>query len=139
MRVCRHFGILGLLTTENIAKHSILVVDDEAAIVDLLSVYLRKQGYAVTTAISSAEAKALIDERSFGLVILDILLAESDGLVLLGQLKETHPDLPVVMMTGLGFDERLLREAMSKGASAYVSKTLPLDQLLKEIRQVLPQ
>lgn len=126
------------MTTKDPAKQSILVVDDEKSICDLLCAYLKKQGYEVSTSSSSQETKDLIGESPFDLVILDIMLGDTNGLTLLGEVKETHPHLPVVIMTGSGFDERLLREAMLKGASAYVGKTLPLDQFLTEIRRVLP-
>ena len=90
------------------------------------------------TASSSQQANALIEESPFDLVILDIMLGDTNGLTLLGEVKDIHPHLPVLIMTGTGFDERLLREAMLKGAAAYVGKTLPLDQFLTEIRRVLP-
>jgi DNA-binding response OmpR family regulator len=118
-------------------KQHILVVDDEAPIRDLLTQFLTKRGYDVTTAATGAEAARLADEVSLNLVILDIALADADGLELLGQIKAGHPNLPVIMLTGMGFDEDLLNEALSKKASGYVSKTLPLDQLLLEVRRAL--
>ena len=71
------------------------------------------------------------------LVILDVPLGDSDGLEILQTLKNAHPNLPVIIMTGIGFDEELLQEAIKKGASGYVSKTLPLDQLLMEVHRTL--
>jgi DNA-binding NarL/FixJ family response regulator len=70
-------------------------------------------------------------------MILDIALPDADGLELLEKVKTSHPNLPVIMLTGMGFDEDLVSEALAKKASGYVSKTLPLDQLLMEIRRAL--
>jgi DNA-binding NtrC family response regulator len=118
-------------------KQHILIVDDEAPILGLLSAYFKKHGYDVTTAATSAEALRHVDDRAFDAVILDVLLADTDGLETLGIIKASHPKLPVIIMTGIGFDEELLQEATQKGASGYISKTLPLDQLLMEVHRTL--
>jgi DNA-binding NtrC family response regulator len=118
-------------------KQHILVVDDEPPIRDLLSAYFRKHSYEVSTAANAEEAFRALDEKQIQAVILDVLLADTDGLEVLTKIKETRPKLPVIIMTGIGFDEELLQEALQKGASGYVSKTLPLDQLLMEVHRTL--
>ncbi len=115
----------------------ILVVDDEAQIRELLAVYLGRQGYDVSTAASSAETLRLVDASPVDLVVLDIGLAEEDGLKLLPTLKVRRPNLRVVMLTGMGFVEELLQEASQKGADGYVSKVLPLEELLLAIQRAL--
>lgn len=118
-------------------KERILVVDDEAPIRDLLSAYFKKHGYECLTAANESDALRIIDEQPLHLVVLDVLLADTDGLETMGTIKGSHPNLPVIVMTGIGFDEELLQEAIQKGASGYVSKTLPLDQLLMEVHRTL--
>jgi DNA-binding NtrC family response regulator len=118
-------------------KQHILVVDDEPPIRELLQSYFQKHGYEVTTAATAEEAVRLADDLPLHLVVLDVLLPDSDGLETLQTLKGSHPNLPVIIMTGIGFDEELLQEAIQKGASGYVSKTLPLDQLLMEVHRTL--
>src|SRR3989442_10423530 len=115
----------------------ILVVDDESQICDLLAIYLSKQGYKVSTAASSAQTMRLVDENAIDLVVLDIGLAEEDGLKLLPTIKARHPNLRVVMLTGMGFVEELLQEANQKGADGYVSKVLALEELLLAIERAL--
>jgi DNA-binding response OmpR family regulator len=68
---------------------------------------------------------------------LDIGLGGEDGLSLLAQIKASHPESKVIMLTGMGFVEDLLQEAHQKGADGYVSKVLPLDELLLTIQRVL--
>ncbi len=114
----------------------ILVVDDEAQIRELLSVYLKRQGYAVVTAATSAETMGALSQNPVDLVVLDIGLANEDGLRLLTEIKTAHPNVRVVMLTGMGFVEDLLQEAQQKGADGYVSKVLPLDELLMAIQRV---
>jgi two-component system, NtrC family, response regulator HydG len=117
----------------------VLVVDDETTICDLVGKYLSRQGFEVVAVNSGAEALKVVDGSPFDLMILDIALEDSDGLELLSAVKATHPGLPVIMMTGMGFDEELVKEALSRRASGYVSKTLPMNQLLMEIRRVIKQ
>jgi DNA-binding NtrC family response regulator len=118
-------------------KQHLLIVDDEPPVRELLQTYFKKHDYEVTTAGSAAETYRLADEVPLHLVILDVLLPDTDGLEVLQNLKSAHPNLPVIIMTGIGFDEELLQEAIRKGASGYVSKTLPLDQLLMEVHRTL--
>jgi CheY-like chemotaxis protein len=114
-----------------------MVVDDEPQVRELLSLYLLKQGYEVTNAGSSTESLECLQRNPVDVVVLDIGLADEDGLKLLPMLKAEHPKLKVVMLTGMGFVEDLLEEAQQKGADGYVSKALPLDELLQAIARVL--
>ncbi len=118
-------------------KPRILVIDDEPPIRDLLAGYLTTQGYQTVLAGTVEEAKQVLDNVSISLATLDVDLGGADGLVLLEQIKEAHPQLPVLMLTGMGYDESLLQEALRKGASGYASKTLSLPQLLMEVRRIL--
>lgn len=119
-------------------KQHILIVDDESGVRDLLEAFFRKNGYEVTKAGDGREALALLDEVNISVVLLDVMLGEeSDGMALLGRIKELFPQLPVIIMTGIGLDEELLQEALQKGASGYLSKTLPLDQVLIEVHRTL--
>ena len=118
-------------------KQRILVVDDEIQIQSLLTTYFNKHGYEVFTATNSSETVRTMKESPVDLVVLDINLEQEDGLQLLATLKTRYPDVKIIMLTGLGFVEELLREAQAKGADGYVSKLLPLDELLTAVRQVL--
>jgi len=118
-------------------KQHILIVDDEEQIRDLLSLYLSKRGYQVSSAATSTETLGLMDEVPVDLVVLDIGLANEDGLSLLEKLKTGWPNVLAVMLTGMGFVEDLLQEAHQKGADGYVSKVLPLDELLIAIQRIL--
>ena len=115
-------------------KQHILVVDDESQIRELLSLYLSRQGYLVSTAATSAETLNILRGSQVHLVVLDIGLADEDGLKVLAALKAAHPDVRVIMLTGMGFVEDLLQEAHQQGADGYVSKVLPLEELLLAIQ-----
>lgn len=116
-------------------KEHILVVDDEPQIRELLSLYLAKHGYRVSSTANSEETLQMVRQTPTDLVVLDIGLAEEDGLNLLVRLKQERPNQRVIMLTGMGFVEDLLQEAYQKGADGYVSKVLPLDELLLTIEK----
>ncbi|MDB6054647.1 MAG: chemotaxis protein CheY [Verrucomicrobiales bacterium] len=118
-------------------KQRIFVIDDEVPICELLTKFFSKRGYEVSTAHSAEAARVQLADQSFDLTILDVLLPDTDGLVFLESIKRMHPNMPIVIMTGIGFDEELLQESIQKGASGYISKTLPLDQLLMEVHRIL--
>ena len=113
----------------------ILVVDDEEQIRELIAIYLRKQGFEVASEESSVATLASLRQRTPDLVVLDIGLGDEDGLRLLVDIKKEHPNVKVIMLTGMGFVEDLLQEAVQKGADGYVSKVLPLDELLMAIQR----
>lgn len=115
----------------------ILVVDDEPQIRDMLSLYFSRHNFQVSVAANSAEALRAVSSARYDVAVLDIGLAEEDGLKLLETLKAKHPDLRVIMLTGMGFVEDLLEEAHRKGADGYVSKVLPLDELLLAVQKIL--
>ena len=77
-------------------KH-ILVVDDEAPIRDLLSEYFRKRGYKVSTAATPAEAISLADGVPLNLVVLDLLLDDTDGMEVLETMKKSGEPLAIVV------------------------------------------
>src|SRR5258705_4482219 len=116
-------------------KQHILIVDDEEQMRDLLSLYLIKHGYEVSKAGTSTETLQIVEQKQVNLVVLDIGLAGEDGLKLLSAIKSRRPETQVVMLTGMGFVEDLLQEAHQKGADGYVSKGLPMDELLLALRR----
>src|SRR3972149_3166569 len=102
-------------------SRNILIVDDEQSICDVISVVLRKEGYAVTTTTSPKEAIKLFKKTAFDVVIQDIKMPEMDGIELLKRLKEINSDAIVVIMTAYSTWERAV-EAMRLGAFGYIKK-----------------
>lgn len=109
----------------------ILIVDDEADIRDLVSGILEDEGYSTRTARNSDEALAVIVSRRPNLVFLDIWLQGSklDGLQLLEAIKEEHPELPVVMISGHGNIETAVA-AIKLGAYDFIEKPFKADRLV---------
>lgn len=109
----------------------ILVVDDETDIRELVAGILEDEGYATRRAASADEALSAIQSRRPNLVFLDIWLQGSrlDGLQVLDLIKETDPDLPVVMISGHGNIETAV-SAIRRGAYDFIEKPFKADRLV---------
>ena len=117
---------------------TILCVDDEETPRTLRKLILQKQGYQVVTATSGAEAlDRLADEIQprLAAVLSDINMPGMDGLQLLGEIKQRRPDLPVMMVSAYGDDERR-RRAAELGAVEFITKPVDFDQLKEQLRQL---
>src|ERR1700749_16228 len=109
----------------------ILIVDDEADIRELVAGILQDEGYATRTARDSDDALAAVATRRPSLLFLDIWLQGSrlDGLQLLDSVKQQHPELPVVMISGHGNIETGVA-AIKKGAYDFIEKPFKADRLV---------
>jgi two-component system nitrogen regulation response regulator NtrX len=109
----------------------ILIVDDESDICELVSGILQDEGYGTRTARDSDQALAAIRARRPSLVFLDIWLQGSklDGLQVLGVVKEEHPELPIVMISGHGNIETAVA-AIKRGAYDFIEKPFKADRLV---------
>jgi DNA-binding NtrC family response regulator len=116
----------------------ILFVDDEAPIRELLSLFFRKKGCEVSTAVNAQEGRTLAEGGAFDLAIVDVNLGAENGLELLGFLKSNYPRMPVIIFTGMADDDEVLNKAMRSGASGFLRKTEPLEKLYQETLKHLP-
>ncbi len=116
-------------TSERTVKRaSLLIVDDEASILDFLSLLFEAEGFAVETARSTTEAQRLLASKSYELVLCDILMPDGNGLDLLREIKAASPSTAVVMMTAFTSTKTAI-EAMKLGAYDYVSKPFDVEEL----------
>ena len=119
---------------------SILIVDDEPDVADLFRQRFRRetrQGkYVMHFAASGEEALDRLSGEirpALVAVLSDINMPGMDGLELLGEIKQRCPDLPVMMVTAYGDDERR-RRARELGASEFITKPVDFDQLKEQLR-----
>ena len=105
-----------------------LIVDDEAAIRDVLTEYFVELGYLVTTAASGPEALAAFDRGRPDVVILDIRMPGMGGFHVLERMRETNPDVAIIMVTA-NEDLTLARQTLAIGAFDYVAKPFDYEHL----------
>jgi two-component system response regulator PilR (NtrC family) len=117
---------------------SILVVDDEEVMRDVLQTLLSQAGYAVTLAEDGPTGLALARRGGFDAAVVDVMLPEMGGLEVLEELKKVDPDLVVLMITAFASLETAIT-AMKKGAFDYVAKPFKHEELLHILRNALNQ
>lgn len=114
----------------------ILIVDDERSMREVLSIMLKRAGYAITAAASGEEAIEHIKTEIFDLVITDLKMPKVSGLEVLKAVKEVSPETVVLLITAFASAESAV-EAMKLGAYDYLSKPFQMDEVQLIIRNAL--
>jgi CheY-like chemotaxis protein len=115
---------------------TILVVDDEPDVADMISFCLSQQGYDVSTADSGKKAVDLARATRFDLAICDLSMPGWDGIQTARALRDLTPNLQVIIVTGYASEEA--RSAIRKGvAEAWLAKPFTVEELQDSISQVL--
>jgi CheY-like chemotaxis protein len=119
-------------------KPLVLVVEDEAALQQLLAYNLERAGFAVEQALDADEALTLIAERTPDLVLLDWMLPWTSGLELCRQLrrKPATANLPIIMLTARTEEPDRL-QGLDTGADDYITKPFSIEELIARVRAVL--
>ena len=110
------------------AKPTVLIVDDEPDLVELVTLTLERMNLATAAAGTLAAAREQLDARSFDLCLTDMRLPDGDGLDLVAWIEKNHPQIPVAVITAHGNVETAVR-ALKAGAFDFVSKPLDLGML----------
>ena len=118
------------------ATPRLLVVDDEATILELLSGSLRLAGFEVVTAASGAEAVRAAASAQPDLVLLDVMMPDGDGFEALRRIRSGGSEVPVIFLTARD-EVRDRVKGFEEGGDDYVTKPFSLDELLGRIRAVL--
>jgi DNA-binding response OmpR family regulator len=117
------------------ADAKILVVDDDKKIVELVTLYLKKDGYHVLAAYDGQQAVELARRKQPDLIVLDLMLPRMDGMDVCRTLRAESP-APIIMLTGRSTDEDKL-DGLDLGADDYITKPFNPRELLARIRAVL--
>jgi two-component system, OmpR family, alkaline phosphatase synthesis response regulator PhoP len=117
------------------AGKKVLVVDDDVKTVELVKLYLDRDGYQVLTAYNGVEALRLTRESSPDLIVLDLMLPDIDGLEVCRTLRH-ESDVPIIMLTARTTDQDKLT-GLDIGADDYVTKPFSPKELVARVRTVL--
>jgi len=121
-----------------ITTGSVLIVDDETAILEILHETLSLEGYRCNKAASGDVAIAMLKTRMFDIMITDIVMPGIGGLELTEQAKKLNPAMPVIVMTGF-IDEFTYDKAIESGAADFIKKPFTAAELLMRIKHVMQQ
>ncbi|MCB1755734.1 MAG: sigma 54-interacting transcriptional regulator [Gammaproteobacteria bacterium] len=119
-------------------RKKILLVDDDASLLRLLSLRLNAAGYSVRTASGGREALGKIETLPPDLVITDLKMGQMDGLDLFERIQKNFPSIPVIILTAHGTISGAV-DATRKGLFCYISKPFDSQQLLREVQSAVQQ
>jgi len=114
----------------------ILVVEDEEHIAQGLVFNLEQEGYQVTHAETGSAAMQIFDNERFDLVVLDLMLPDGHGIDLCKKMRETSPQLPILILTALG-EEHSRVKGLQAGADDYLGKPFNLEEFLLRVSGML--
>ncbi len=115
---------------------SVLVVDDEPGIRQMLEWELTNQGMHVETAVNGAQGVQMAAKKRFDVIISDVTMPEMDGLKLLQEIKRSSPQTAVIISTGFGAVETAVF-AMQRGAFDFILKPYDLGHLLSSVNKAM--
>jgi DNA-binding NtrC family response regulator len=135
--VYKPFEIENIVNIIEAALHKtlILIVDDHFADRETLKAILEERGYRVVTAQTGAEALALVKEKHFNIIFLDIKLPDTDGAQIFEQVKAIDPEVAVILMTGYS-EEELVKKAICQGAYTCIYKPFDIERILTLVGEI---
>jgi DNA-binding response OmpR family regulator len=114
-----------------------LIIDDDPSIARFLVTYLRQKGHSCEALTDGFQTANWLSQHDCEVVIVDLKMPKVDGISLITFIREINPNLPIVVFTGVGYDEDQMHSALRAGANGYVSKNLPIEQLYCVLARVL--
>ncbi|MEY2557665.1 MAG: two-component system, NtrC family, response regulator AtoC [Verrucomicrobiota bacterium] len=114
-----------------------LLIDDDPAITKFLVTYLKQKGHTCEFLTEGFQTAAWLEHNKCDVVVVDLNMPKVDGISLISFIREMSQNLPIIVFTGVGYDEERMHAALRAGANGYVSKNLPIEQLYCVLSRVL--
>jgi len=124
------------MNTKNNKKPRIFIIDDEESIRDSCSQVLVKEGYTVNTSSHGNEAVNILKDSEFDVILLDLKLPGIPGIKILKKIKKSHPDTPVIIITGFASIESAVN-TIKQGAFDYLAKPFSPEELRTIVKKAL--
>ncbi len=119
------------------AHSEFLLIDDDPAIAKFLATYLEKKGHTCQSLTEGFQTAHWLEHNHCEVIIVDLNMPKVDGISLISYIREMSQTIPIIVFTGVGYDEDRMHAALRAGANGYVSKNLPIDQLYCVLSRVL--
>lgn len=119
------------------ASADFLIIDDNPGIAQFLVDYLEDKGHTCGALTDGFHTASWLEHNQCAVVIVDLNMPKIDGISLIRFIRGINPHLPIIVFTGVGYNEDRMHEALRAGANGYVSKNLPTDQLYCVLSRVL--
>ncbi|MGZ4984421.1 MAG: response regulator [Chthoniobacterales bacterium] len=119
------------------ASADFLIIDDDPGIAKFLVTYLKQKGHSCESLTEGFRTAAWLEHNHCYVVVVDLNMPKVDGISLISFIREIGQDIPIIVFTGVGYDEERMHAALRAGANGYVSKNLPIEQLYCVLSRVL--
>ncbi len=116
----------------------ILIVDDDRVVLASCRRILESEGYAVSLTSSVKEALQMLEEKNFDLLLVDVIMPEYDGMYLVGNARETLPNLPILVMSGYPTPETI-SSGIRMGATHFIAKPFTPDELITAVQRAFAE
>ena len=116
-------------------KLNILIVDDEDVVRDTLTAIMTYLGHRPESAMDGLIGKDMMQQKKFSAAFVDLRMPGIDGMTLLKWARQTHPELPIIIMTGHGAEESH-NEAMKLGAYAFLTKPFSINKIKQLVIEI---
>ncbi|MFL6583726.1 MAG: response regulator [Chthoniobacterales bacterium] len=114
-----------------------LIIDDDPSITKFLVTYLKQKGHTCQSLTEGFQTAQWLEHHDCEVVVVDLNMPKVDGISLISYIHEVNPGIPLIVFTGVGYDEDRMHAALRAGANGYVSKNLPIEQLYCVLSRVL--
>lgn len=114
-----------------------LIVDDNRLLNRFLVSYLRGKGHQASSLTDPSKAESWLEANQCDAIVLDIGMPKIDGLSLISIIRKSRPSIPIIIFTGMGYDEEMMQAARFAGANGYVSKGLGPGEIYSALMRVL--
>ena len=114
-----------------------LVIDDDPALTRFLCAYLNHKGHTCAALTDGLQTTAWLEIHDCEVMVVDLNMPKVDGISLITYIRGIAPNLPIIVFTGVGYEEEKMHAALRAGANGYVSKNLPIEQLYCVLSRVL--
>ena len=131
---------LGVLCTPEIPHAmNLLLVDDNRYLTHCLSNFFSENGHACSTLWDPSKVIGWLASKGCDAIILDLKMPQTDGLSLTKQIRETYGAIPILIFTGVGYEEKLLQAALDAGANGFLSKAMGPSSILLALERIVTQ
>ncbi len=114
-----------------------LIIDDDPGVSRFLVTYLRQKGHTCESLTEGFQTATWLAHNDCDVIVVDLKMPKIDGMSLISFIREINSTVPIIVFTGMGYDEEHMHAALRAGANGYVSKNLPIEQLYSVLARVL--
>ena len=114
-----------------------LIVDDNRLLTRCIGRFFREKGHRSASLCDSSKVLGWLGQNPCDALVLDIRMPKICGIELTKMVRETHPALPILMLTGLGYDDEYIQSATDAGANGYVSKVMGPSFILMNLLRII--